>query len=223
MRRRVVLLLALLGAASAGAWLVHLWGLAPPALAQPPWPTPPPQLAVPYPVIVPPDQVKGVETPPIPGATVWLLQPFPRGIIPRVPPLPSTLLSSNETDQAQRILIRLEWESLPATTQLLYRPIPVSQAPAPPDGYRIRRAFALQAYDAQGRPFAPALRRPWVLRVPLAGLDSPDPLRLFLARYREDTGRWQLLVTAYHTQSRLLETRLLELGRYALLEEVLLP
>lgn len=220
-----MLLLVLLGAVGAGAWLAHLWGWTPPALAQPPWPTPPPYLAVPHPITVPSDQVKRVEAPAIPGATVWLLQPFPRGIIPRVPPLPSTRLTTQEADPAQRVIVRLEWESLPATTQLLYQPLSPSQAPAPPAGYRIRRAFDLRAYDAQGRPFTPALRRPWVLQVPLDGLGTPlpDPRRLLLARYREDAGRWQLLVTAYHTDSRLLETRILDLGRYAVLEESPLP
>lgn len=221
----VVLVAALVAAAAEGVWLVH-WGVRVlPAFAQPPWPTPPPHLSVPPPIIVSPDQVKGVPTPPAPGATVWLLQPIPRGIIPRVNPLPGTRITSAEADPAHRIAIRLEWESLPATTQLVYQPLSPSQAPAPPEGFRLLRAFALQAYDAEARPFIPVLRRPWVLQVPLAGLEGPvaDPLRLVLARYRDDQGRWQLLVTAYHTDARLLETRLLDLGRYAILEEAPLP
>lgn len=192
-------------------------------LAQPSWPTPPPNLLVPTPVIVPSVQVKKVTQPPVPGATVWLLQPLIPGVLPRVNPLPDTRLTSAEADPAQRIVLRLEWESLPATTQLVYHPLTPAQVPPPPEGYRVVRALSLQAYDAEGRPVVPVLRRPWVLQVPLAGLDDVPPLRLVLARYREDQGRWHLLVTVFHPQARLLETRLVDLGRYAVLEEASVP
>ncbi|GBD10373.1 hypothetical protein HRbin23_00014 [bacterium HR23] len=221
----VMLLVAVLGAVGVGVWLSRWAGGALPVLAQPPWPTPPPHLSVPPPLIVPANQVKRVPLPPVEGAQVWLLQPFPRGFLPRINPLPSTTLASGETDPARRIALWLEWESLPATTQLLYRPLDPAQVPPPPEGYRLRRVFALEAFDAEGRPYVPLLRRPWVLRVPLAGLEGPppEPARLLLARYREEQGRWQLLVTTYRPSGAFLETRLVDMGRYALLEETPFP
>gem|GEM_PF-2959100 len=220
LRQGVILGVAALGTAALGVLATLLWPPAVPALAQPPWPTPPPHPAVPPPVIIPPERVKPVPVPQVQGATVWLLQPLPRGVLPRVPPLPGGSLISQEADPAQRIVLRLEWESLPATLHLLYHPLPHGQAPPPPAGYRLLRAFALRGYNAEAQPFTPTLRRPWVLRVPLAGLPgAPDPHRLFLAQWREESGRWHLLTTVYNPSARVLETRLLALGLYAVLEE----
>ena len=184
-------------------------------LADVPWPTPPPGPQPPGVRVIDTD-IKPAAVPAIPGAISWLVLPQAMSV-PRFPPVPRSAF-----DAPAGVHIVSDAGSITSTVQLVYAPISIEGLPSPGPGADLRKVFDLRAFDHQANRITLKLRRPWVLEVPIDGLTRSfeEPSRLLLARYDEREG-WVPLVTIYHRHTGMLETRLLDVGRFAVIMESL--
>lgn len=185
-----------------------------PSSADNPWPTPPPGPKAPLPRVISEDNIKPVEVPQVAGATRWVILPLAMPI-PRFPPVPSSTFQSPDGVQ-----IVSDAGSINTTVQLTYAPVPVDEARAPHPHQELRRVFDIRVFDHSASRIDLELRRPWVLEVPVTGLTKSfeNPARLLIARYDEGTG-WVPLVTSYYASSGILQARVLQVGRFAVLAE----
>ena len=184
-------------------------------LADVPWPTPPPGPQPPGVRVIDSD-IKPAAVPSIPGAISWVVLPQAMSV-PRFPPVPRSPFGAPDG-----VRIVSDAGSITSTVQLVYEPLSIEGLPPPGPGAALRKVFDLRAFDHQAKRITLNLRRPWVLEVPIDGLTRSfeEPSRLLLARYDESEG-WVPLVTTYHRRRGMLETRLLDVGRFAVIMESL--
>ena len=182
--------------------------------ADDPWPTPPPGPRPSVPKVIVDDGIKPVDTPLVAGATKWVVLPLAM-LLPRFPPVPS---SSFQAPDDVRIVS--DAGSIDSTIQLVYEPIPAADAQPPGPHQSLRKAFDLRTFDHQANRITLDLRRPWLLEVPIRGLiqSFEDPARFLIARYDEKSG-WVPLVTSYYRNQGVLQVRILQVGRFAILAE----
>ena len=111
--------------------------------------------------------------------------------------------------------------TLAETVQLVYEPVPADSTGHVGLHLRPLRAFDLKSFDSRAENFSPRLLRPWVLEVDVpSSLESTvEPSRLLIAR--QEDGRWQPLVTNYHSDRNILVARILSPGRFAVLHDSL--
>ena len=191
---------------------VILGGLGSTALAERPWPIPPPAPKFPQPVVA--TNIVPVELPPALGGILWEAQPLPQKRIPSIPPV------NSETYETPGYLkITIEAGTLAQTIQLTYVREPREGAPPPHRLQKLVEVFDLTAYDYQGQQLDPEFRRPWILEVSLGDLPNftADPSRLMFAKLEGD--RWLPMVTNYFRQDNVLIVRIISTGRFAILEE----
>ena len=170
---------------------------------------PPPGPGLPVPRVINPSDVKPVSVPAVPGATSWIVLPL-APTNPQFPPVPHSVFESSDGTH-----IRVDAGSIDTTVQIVYEPIPLEKAPAGSSRQELIRVFRLSAANHNGDSIHLQILRPLVLEVPAIGR---DPSRVMLAVYDKDSG-WTPLVTAYHKARGVLQTRLLELGQFAVLGE----
>lgn len=189
--------------------------------AQPPWPTPPPAPVLAPPVAVPSAAIVAAPVPQVAGSVSSVVQPLFAGSLPRVPPLPKTVFSSAELDPARQIKVHIEAGSILRTLQLVYEPVPIEKAPKVIPSQEVIRSFELRAFDHEANSIDPKIHRPWLLEVPLGELKEldVDPSTLLLANYLEDEKRWRFLVTSYYPHRDLVTTRILKVGKFALVAD----
>ena len=188
------------------------------ALGQaPPWPTPPPAPPLPLPSVVSISDIVPVNPPLVPGASAALFLPLVPGPVPRIPPLRGTPF---ETSDGLRLIS--QEGTLDQTVQLTYEPLAIDRAS--PFGPHLQplQAFQLRTFDHRAREFTPSLRRPWVLEIPIPDSDQGpvNPEKLLIARWEKDGG-WIPLITSYHRTRHVLILRVLQPGRYVLLQDSL--
>lgn len=180
------------------------------------WPLPPPGSYVrpkdPEPITSRPS------IPTVPGAILHIVQPVPLPPIPRVPPIPYGYLTSGEPDEHQRLRLRIEAGAILQTTQLVYEPLKIDQAPAFNAGVTPLRLFRWQALDSRANEVAPPIVRPLVLEVP-APANAVNVLSLLLWQYDEQHKLWQPLATTWDRERNVLFTRIATFGVFAVAEE----
>ena len=183
-----------------------------PASANDPWPTPPPGPRPPVPNVIEVSNIKPVEVPR--GATSWVIPPVAM-FAPRFPPVPSNLFRSNDG-----VSILSDAGSITTTVQIVYQPVENWEGLPNSPLQEVRKVFDLRAFDHQAKQISLDLRRPWVLDVGLQGIaeDFDDPARFLIARYEEGIG-WVPLVTSYRRNQGILQARVLQVGRFAVLAE----
>ena len=182
--------------------------------ADTPWPTPPPGPRPPVLRIVDDASIKFVEVPAIPGARSWVIPPSTMAL-PRFPPVPSFPF---EASDGVRIIV--DAGSTDTTVQLVYKPVPIVDAPPTGRFQEIRQVFDFTTFNHNGDRDTVKLLRPWVLEVPVPALTHPtdDPARFVLGHYIEGEG-WETLVTNYLKNRGVLQARVLKMGRFAVLAE----
>ncbi|MBI4338740.1 MAG: hypothetical protein HY680_02160 [Chloroflexi bacterium] len=219
--KRGLLIPLALGLGLAIAGLTTGLGGAPRALAQLPWPTPPPGPIGSFPEVVPANQVTPVAAPATPGSIALQIDPIFQGPVPRIPPRPSVAVSSAESDLQDRVTWEFDAGSLGRTTQLVYVPLPLPSAPGTGQGQTLVRAFRMDMYDTKGAPASPAFKIPVRLtlhpRPQERAASGGDPSRLLVALYEPEQGRWQPLVTNYDPAKGTLLVRTFRPGLYGLL------
>lgn len=180
------------------------------------WPVPPPG-----PYVRPKEPEPITARPPVPtvsGAILHIVQPVPLPPIPRVPPIPYGYLTSGEPDEHQRVRLRIEAGAILQTTQLVYEPLKIDQAPAFGAEVTPLRLFRWRSLDSRANEVAPPIIRPLVLEVPTPA-NAVNVLRLLLWRYDEEHKLWQPLVTNWDRERNVLFTRIAVFGMFAVAEE----
>ena len=185
-----------------------------PISADVPWPTPPPGPRPSVPRVIGDADIKRVQVPLVTGAIPWVIHPISMPV-PRFPPVPGFPFRSPDG-----VRLVSDAGSLLNTVQLIYEPIPITDAQAPGPQQQVRKGFDLRAYDHKTNPIALDLRRPWLLEVPTLGLTNSfeDPARLLIARYDDGWG-WVPLVTHPQRDRGTLQARVLKVGRFGVLFE----
>lgn len=156
--------------------------------------------------------------PTVPGAILHIVHPVPLPPIPRVPPIPYGYLTSGEPDEQQRLQLRIEAGAILQTTQLLYEPLTIDQAPAFGAQVTPLRLFRWRALDSRANEVTPPIIRPLVLEVP-APANAVNVQRLLLWQYHEGHKRWQPLVTTWDRERNVLFTRIATFGMFAVAKE----
>ena len=211
------------------AWPVGLGLLAllilridsPAALAQAPWPTPPPaSLGSPLQVI-PASQVTPLPAPATPGGIVVQLDSIFAGYLPRIPPRSVTPIISGETDVEDRITLEFEAGATYRTLQLSYEPIPVGAVPPAVPGHAIQRAFRIAMFDHNNAPVAAEFACPVRLELHARHHEQQavgnELARLLLARLDDHGTSWLPLVTVFDPKDGTVMARIVRPGLFALI------
>lgn len=195
----------------------------PVALAETPWPTPPPSPIGPLPRVIPASQVIPVSAPETLGGIAVQLDPIFAGILPRIPPLISTSIVTGESDPQDRATIEFEVGTINRTIQLRYQPLPIGQVPPVSPGRSVQRAFQFEIFDHAGAPVPVEFARPVRLKLQaqqderLAG--AAEPARLLLARLDSQTNTWLSLVTIFDFNNDTIMARVIQPGIFALIAQ----
>ena len=195
----------------------------PAALAEAPWPTPPPAPIGPLPLVIPASQVIPISAPETPGGIAVQLDPIFAGIVPRIPPLVFTPIVSGESDPQDRTTIEFEVGTINRTLQLRYQPLPVGKVPPVSPGRSIQRAFKFEMFDHAGAPVTVEFARPVRLKLQAqyderqAGAN--EPARLLLARLDSQTNTWLSLVTIFDLNNDTIMARIIQPGVFALIAQ----
>lgn len=180
------------------------------------WPTPPPGPAFALPSQ---DAVQAnVRVPATnPDGELALVRPDWPGVIPLIPPVPSTSITFTAGTGGPAVTLRIDAGTYAEGIQLRATPA------APPAGLQGTALFAfdLEAFDLDARPLTSLPQRPIRLQV------SAEPFttagiageRLLFAMVEGDGVRW--LVTAFDASRQLLTTRLASLGTIVLVNDSL--
>ena len=187
----------------------------------PPWPTPPPA-----PVLGPAAEVPEALSTPVPklllpGFVSQMIRPLPISNLPRIPPLPETVFSSEEANIQERIKLHIEAGSTRQAFTLIYEPVTLGITPETKQSLELGRSFRLDAYNYQGKSFKPLIHRPWLLEIPLSPVDNPEPdsSRLLIARFHSQQGLWRPLITSYYPTRQMLTAQILEPGLFAVVKD----
>lgn len=145
------------------------------------WPTPPPgeQFAIPSQAQVDRPVATSVERA---GSQVAIVRPSWPGPLPIIPPVPADRISFTEADlDGPPPVLRIDAGTYPEVVQ-------VRVSPASVGGIEAGRsqplwAFAIEVFDADGRTYPSAPRRPLVLTLPVGAFEvaGVDPTYLSLA------------------------------------------
>ena len=193
------------------------------AVAQTPWPTPPPAPIGTFPQVIPAFEIVPVPAPGEPGSMALQVDPIFAGPVPRIPPRPSTPIVTGETDPQSRVTLRFDAGTIDQTVQLTYQPLRIDQTQPAPPGSQIRRAFRVRLFDHKAIPMDTSFRYPVRLILSPHESDltaaSDDPARLLMARFDPDGNRWQRLVTTYQSASNTLSAQILRPGLFALVAQ----
>ena len=186
----------------------------------PPWPTPPPA-----PVLGPAAEIPQALYTPVPklllpGSVSQTIRPLAIPDLPRIPPLPETVFSSEETNVQERIKLHIEAGSTRQAFTLSYEPIAVGTSPETKQSIELTRAFRLATYDYQGKSFKPLIHRPWLLEIPLSPVGNAeiDFSRFLIARFHSQQGLWRPLITSYYPTRQMLTAQILEPGLFAVIK-----
>ncbi len=179
------------------------------------WPTPPPGPAFALP---PQDAVLAdVRTPATgPDGELALVRPDWPGVIPLIPPVPSTDVVFAAGTGGPAVTLRIDAGTYAEGVQLRATPA------LPPAGLRggtALFAFDLEAFDLDARPLASLPQRPIRLQVSAEAFTAAGIRgeRLLFAIVEGDGVRW--LVTGFDASRQLLTTRLTSLGTIVLVND----
>ena len=193
------------------------------AVAQVPWPTPPPAPLGSFPLVVPASEIIPVKAPASPGSIAITVDPLFAGPMPRIPPRPSAIFVTGEGDAQERITVYVDAGAIDRTLQFTYEPLLSGQAPAVDRLRHVQRAFRLQTYDSKGSVVERAFRYPLRIALTLSQEEMAaagnDPARHYLAWYDPQQKRWLPLVTTYRSTDSTLLVRILQPGLFALVAE----
>ena len=179
------------------------------------WPTPPPG-----PAFAPPLQdavLANVRVPATsPDGELALVRPDWPGIIPLIPPVPSSEVTFTAGTGGPAVTLRIDAGTYAEGVQLRATPV---RSPAGLQGGTALFAFDLEAFDLDARPLTRLPQRPIRLRVSAeaftaAGIRGED---LLFAVLDGDGSRW--LVTGFDASRQLLTTRLASLGTIILVND----
>ncbi|MCH8849354.1 MAG: hypothetical protein IIC89_00850 [Chloroflexi bacterium] len=179
------------------------------------WPTPPPGPAFALP---PQDAVRAnVRVPATgPGGELALVRPDWPGVIPLIPPIPSTDVVFTAGTGGPAVTLRIDAGTYAEGVQLRATPA------APPTGLgggTALFAFDLEAFDLDARPLASLPQRPIRLQVSAEAFTAVgiQGKHLLFAMVEGDGVRW--LVTGFDASRQLLTTRLASLGTIVLVND----
>lgn len=176
------------------------------------WPTPPPGPAFALPA---PDAIQAnVRVPATgPGGELALVRPGWPGVIPLIPPIPSSDVTFTTGTGGPAVTLRIDAGTYAEGVQLRATP---ASPPAGLKGGTALLAFDLEAFDLDARPLTSLPQRPIRLQVSAEAFTAAGiagELLLF-ALVEGDGVRW--LVTAFDASRQLLTTRLASLGTIVL-------
>ncbi|MDO8750650.1 MAG: hypothetical protein Q7K03_05850 [Dehalococcoidia bacterium] len=193
------------------------------AVAQAPWPTPPPAPLGSFPVVVPAFEIIPVPAPASPGSIAITVDPIFAGTVPRIPPRPSAIFVTGEGDAQERVTLYVDAGAIDRTLQFTYEPLLSGQVPAVDRSRHIQRAFRLQTYDTAGTVLNRSFRYPLRITLTLSeeemAVAGNDPARHYLAWYDPQRKLWLPLVTTYRSIDTTLLVRILQPGLFALIAE----
>ncbi len=193
------------------------------AVAQVPWPTPPPAPLGSIPVVVPASEIIPVPAPAGPGSIALTVDPIFAGTVPRIPPRPSAIFATAEGDAQERITVYVDAGAIDRTLQFTYEPLLAGQVPSVDRSRHIQRAFRLQTYDTTGTVVESVFRYPLRITLTLSEEEMAaagnDPARDYLAWYDPERKSWRPLVTTYRFTDSTLLVRILQPGLFALIAE----
>jgi len=178
------------------------------------WPTPPPGPAFALP---PQDAVRAnVRVPATgPDGELALVRPDWPGVIPLIPPIPSTDVVFTAGTGGPAVTLRIDAGTYAEGVQLRATPA------APPAGLQGTALFAfdLEAFDLDARPLTSLPQRPIRLQVSAEAFTAAGIRgeHLLFAVVEGDGVRW--LVTAFDASRQLLTTRLASLGTIVLIND----
>ncbi len=193
-------------------------------LAQvPPWPTPPPAPLGAFPEVIPASQITPVPAPASPGSIALQVDPIFAGPIPRIPPRPSIVIATGESDEERRITMYVDAGAIDRTLQFTYEPLSADQWPAASLSWQIQRAFRLQTYDHTASVVDRAFKYPVRITLNVSEQElaaaGGDPARLYVAQFDSQQARWIPLVTTYSSINGTLLVRILQSGLFALIAQ----
>lgn len=193
------------------------------AVAQAPWPTPPPAPMGSFPLVIPASEIIQVTAPASPGSTAVTVDPIFAGLVPRIPPRPSAVVVMGEADPMDRVTLYVDAGAIDRTIQFTYEPLPLARVPVADRAQHIQRAFRLQTYNHKGsveeRTFKYPLRISLTLSPEEMATAGNDPARHYLAWFDPQRSRWLPMVGAYHSLDSTLLVRILQPGLFALIAE----
>jgi len=192
------------------------------AVAQVPWPTPPPAPVGSFPLVIPTSEITPVPAPGSLGSIAITVDPIFAGPIPRLPPRPSAIIVTGETGEEQ-ITLYVDAGAIDRTLQFTYEPLLAAQAPAVDRLRTVQRAFRFQTYDHKGSVVEPVFKYPLRIVLTLSqeemAVANNDPARHYLAWFDPQHNRWLPLVTTYNSIDSTLLVRVLHSGLFALIAE----
>ena len=203
--------------------MTALWANAiqPPDVLAQSWPTPPPAPIGDFPRVIPSNEIVPVAAPAASGSIALQVDPIFAGTVPRIPPRPAVIVVTGEPSPLDRVTMQIDAGAIDQTVQLTYQPLTFSEFPTAPQGSRIQRAFRIQLFDQAAVSASMSFKYPVQLilspsqsQMAVAG---HDPSRLLLARFDDDSNRWQRLVTNFHTGDNAILVRILNPGLFALI------
>ena len=179
------------------------------------WPTPPPGPAFALP---PQDAVRAnVRVPATnPDGELALVRPDWPGIIPLIPPVPSSTITFTAGTGGPAVTLRIDAGTYAEGVQLRATP---AGPPAGLGGGTALLSFDLEAFDLDARPLASLPQRPIRLQVSAVAFTGAGIRgeHLLFAVVDGDGLRW--LVTAFDASRQLLTTRLASLGTIVLVND----
>ena len=179
------------------------------------WPTPPPGPASALP---PQDAVQAnVRVPATsPGGELALVRPDWPGVIPLIPPVPSSSITFTSGTGGPAVTLRIDAGTYAEGVQLRATP---ASPPAGLGGGTALLAFDLEAFDLDAQPLTALPQRPIRLQVSAVAFTTAGIAgeHLLFAVVEDGEVRW--LVTAFDTSRQLLTTRLAGLGTIVLVND----
>ena len=179
------------------------------------WPTPPPGPAFALP---PQDAIRAnVRVPATgPGGELALVRPDWPGVIPLIPPIPSTDVVFTAGTGGPAVTLRIDAGTYAEGVQLRATP---ASPPTGLGGGTALFAFDLEAFDLDARPLASLPQRPIRLQVSAEAFMAVgiQGKHLLFAMVEGDGVRW--LVTGFDASRQLLTTRLASLGTIVLVND----
>ncbi len=179
------------------------------------WPTPPPGPAFALP---PQDAVQAnVRVPATsPGSELALVRPDWPGVIPLIPPVPSSSITFTSGTGGPAVTLRIDAGTYAEGVQLRATP---ASPPASLGGGTALFAFDLEAFDLDAQPLTSLPQRPIRLQVSAVAFTAAGIAgeRLLFAVVEDGGVRW--LVTAFDASRQLLTTRLAGLGTIVLVND----